>query len=356
MKVLLTSCLFFSLLLPTCQVTAKLLTADDQAFQYSGRIDFSTKSSPYLTWPGSSVKARFTGNRLSIRLRDDKGMNYFNVMVGNTNYVIATEQGEKDYWISETLGEGPHTVEIYKRTEGEDGGTFFIGLIVDENEDLQPLPDKPNRRIEIFGDSITSGMGNVAPYNAIDNLGRDKDHYLTYGAITARNLNAELHSISQSGIGLMISWFDFTMSEFYDQLSAVGNNNSQWEFSLWTPDVVVINLFQNDSWIYSDQSRFPEPPSKNKIISAYKAFILKLRRLYPDANIICVLGSMDAVKPGSPWPGYIQSAVTEITNDGDNKLTTVIFPYNGYDAHPRVNQHRINANILTKAIRSVTGW
>jgi hypothetical protein len=50
---------------------------------------------------------------------------------------------------------------------------------------------------------------------------------MAYDAITARNLNAELHVISQSGIGIMVSWFPFIMPQFYGQLSAVGKNDSQ---------------------------------------------------------------------------------------------------------------------------------
>jgi hypothetical protein len=47
------------------------------------------------------------------------------------------------------------------------------------------------------------------------------------GSIAARALNAEIHTISQSGIGVMISWFDFIRPQFYDQQSALGNKDSQ---------------------------------------------------------------------------------------------------------------------------------
>lgn len=78
---------------------------------------------------------------------------------------------------------------------------------------------------------------------------------MSYASIMARNLDAEAHIIAQSGIGIMISWVPFTMPDFYDQLSAVGNNESRWGFIRWTPDVVVINLMQNDKWLMEREKR-----------------------------------------------------------------------------------------------------
>lgn len=338
---------------------AKVVPATDAGYVYTGRIDFANASAPYLTWPGSSVKARFSGESLSVTLKDDNGKNYYNVIVDGNDafpFVIEAKQGEHTYWISNTLGAGEHTVEIYKRTEGEEGGTHFLGISIDDDAALLAPPGRPTRRIEIYGDSISSGMGNVAPYNGPDNLPRDKNHYLSYGAIAARTLGAELHTISQSGIGIMVSWFNFIMPQFYDQLSAVGNNDSKWDFSTWTPQVVVINLMQNDSWLVPDPKRISPTPTEPQIIAAYQAFVKSVRAEYPNAQIICALGSMDATKAGSPWPGYVEAAVANLTNEGDNKLSTVVFPFNGYGQHPRVNQHTSNAELLTQAIQQATGW
>ncbi|MFQ3198917.1 MAG: hypothetical protein ACJAUL_002811 [Paraglaciecola sp.] len=82
-------------------------------------------------------------------------------------------------------------------------------------------------------------MGNEAPYNGDDNLSSQKNHYLFYAPMIARILDAEFHTVSQSGIGFMIRWFDFIMADFYDQMAATGNNASRWDFTLWQPDVVV---------------------------------------------------------------------------------------------------------------------
>lgn len=335
------------------------ISADNSAYLYTGRIDFTDKTAPQLSWPGSSIKANFTGTSLAVVLDDQLGKNFFNVIVdGNSQhpYVLEAKQGEQTYVINTALKSGNHTLEIYKRTEGEEGATAFKGLLVDEGATLLPPPARPSRRMEIYGDSITSGMGNEGADNGHDHLLSEKNNYWAYGAIAARNLNAELHTISQSGIGIMISWFPFVMPQFYDQLSAVGDNNSQWNFKRWTPDVVVINLFQNDSWLIDRDKKLQPVPSDAERIAAYIRFVRSIRAKYPDAQIICALGSMDATA-NNKWPAYISAAVERMRSENkDNNLHTLLFDFTGYGQHPRIAQHKTNAEKLTAFIQQQMNW
>ena len=336
----------------------KVISADNENYLYSGRIDFSQPKNPEISWPGTSIKANFTGSYLALVLEDDLGKNYFNVIIDNDDsapYVLEAKQGEATYVISTALTNTSHSVEIYKRTEGEEGASYFKGIVIDDNASILAPPARPNRRIEIFGDSITSGMGNEGADNGADHLGAEKNNYLAYGAIAARALNAELHTISQSGIGVMISWFDFIMPQFYDQLSAVGNNNSQWDFSTWTPDVVLINLMQNDKWLIDNEKRLQPIPSDKERIAYYQNFVAKIRALYPQAQLICALGSMDATQ-NNKWPNYVSQAVANMHQAGDKKVHTLFFEFTGYGQHPRVAQHKDNATKLVAFIREKMNW
>jgi hypothetical protein len=328
--------------------------------QYTGRIDFSAPSAPKLSWPASAIAGNFTGSSLAVEFDDELGKNYFNVFIDGEDgapYVIEAGKGLKRYLVAQGLGPGAHSFLITKRTEGEEGATIFRGLELADGAVLLPPPPRPARRIEFFGDSVTSGSGNEAPMNGRDDLARDKNSYQTYASIAARQLGAEMHMTSQSGIGLMISWFPFTMPDFYDQLSAVGNNDSRWDFSRWTPDVVVINLFQNDSWLIGRDHRLQPEPDGAARVRAYKTFVKRIRQLYPKARIVCTLGSMDATRAGSPWPGYVQAAVDQIRReDRDERLDTLFFEYTGYGQHPRVRQHQENAAKLAAFIRERMGW
>ncbi len=343
-----------------CFASSQQVTADNPHFLYTGRIDFSQAKAPYLTWPGSQVKARFSGHALTVLLDDELGGNFFNIIIDGQDqypYVITTKQGKHEYVISNVLAAGQHTVEIFKRTEGKEGGTRFLGLKLAETGKMLAKPPRPSRRIEFYGDSITSGMGNEAADNAVDRFASEKNHYLSYAALTARALGAEHHSISYSGIGIMASWFDFTMPEYFDQLSGYGNNDSVWDFNQWTPDVVVINLLQNDSWLV-DQKKYLSPtPDQHQRINAYKTFVNDIIQRYPKALIVCALGSMDATKAGSLWPSYIAKAVDSIkVEQPKTKITSVFFDFTGYKRHPRVHQHLRNAAKLTALIQEKMQW
>lgn len=335
-----------------------LIPADNKGFLYTGRIDFNEPKAPYLSWPGSSVKANFTGSHLEVVLDDDNGKNYYNIIIdGNDRfpYVLQAKQGEHRYVISNSLAAGKHTLEIYKRTEGEEGGTYFKGLWLAEGEKLMAAPKRPTRRMEIFGDSITSGLGNEGADNGVDNVLSEKNNYLAYSAITARNVNAELHTISQSGIGIMVSWFPFIMPQFYDQLSAVGNNDTVWDFKRWTPDVVVINLMQNDSWLVDREKRLSPMPTEAEIIQHYQNFVHSIRKEYPQAYIVCALGSMDATAT-EKWPNYVRAAVANVKRQGDKNIDTLFFDFTGYWQHPRVAQHMANADKLTQFLKEKMNW
>jgi hypothetical protein len=335
------------------------IPASDPKLQYSGRIDFTQPAAPVISWPETSIGGFFSGSSLALRLDDHDGKNFFNVFIDGDEahpVVLQAEQGAKTYPVADHLGPGVHRFLVTKRTEGAEGLSVFLGLALADDGKLFDSPPAPSRRIEFFGDSITSGMGDESPDTGPDGNLRDKNSHMSYAAITARALDAEIHMTSQSGIGMMMSWFPFTMPDFYDQLSAVGDNDTHWDFTRWTPDVVVINLFQNDNWLIGRDHKLQPEPDDAARVKAYRDFVARIRQLYPKAYIVCALGSMDATRPGSPWPGYIRSAVDELHAGGDARIDTIFFPYTGYGQHPRIKHHEANAAQLTAFIRERMGW
>jgi hypothetical protein len=197
-------------------------------------------------------------------------------------------------------------------------GTLQFYSIAVDGKVLPPPAYK--HRIEFYGNSITCG------YAIEDTEGKDRgtyefeNGYKSYANITARNFNADYRSISKSGIGVVISWFNYVMPDIYDRVAA-HDSIAKWDFKKFTPEVVVVNLFQNDSWIVKlpDHEQFKAhfgktPPTDGFIIKSYQKFITSIRGKYPQAKIICALGSMDATKQGSPWPGYIQKAVAGLND------------------------------------------
>ncbi|WP_448249714.1 GDSL-type esterase/lipase family protein [Thalassotalea agariperforans] len=345
---------FLAILVLLCSfsVFAEFVSPDANNIRYVGRIDH-LPSSPFLTWPGSQIEFKITGNKLVIHLDDQQGKNYFNVIFNGKSdhpYVLAAEKGKQAYDLSHMLTNATNHIKIFKRTEGEEGGTLFLGIDLEKKAKLLPLSPAPNLKLVFYGDSVTVGMGNEAAHNSKDDKVSEKNHYLSYASITARNLNAQHHTIAKSGIGFMVSWFDFIMPEYYDQLTAENNNDSKWDFSQYQADIVVVNLGQNDTWLINSENKLKASPAE--IIQEYKKFIKSLVTKHPNAKFVCALGSMD-VTENNTWPDYIKQAVTELKQELPFLfIKTLNFDFTGYRNHPRVDQHYANAKKLTNFINS----
>jgi hypothetical protein len=332
----------------------------DSKIVYSGRIDSSTVNGAQLYWSGTSIKLNFEGSAISALMKDDKGDNYYNVMIDGRNpFIVRPDTTKQFHQLASKLSKGKHSIEIFKRTEWSRGTTSFFGFQIEKNAKLLPKSTRNKRKIEFYGNSITAG------YAIEDFSGNDKpdstytNNYLSYAAITARHFKADYHCICRSGIGVTVSWFPLIMPEMYCRLNPT-DPNSSWEFSRYSPDVVVINLFQNDSWIVNKTKskeykyRFSkEVPDDAFIINAYQEFVVKIRNHYPNANIICTLGSMDAAKKGSKWIGYIEKAVTNLN---DKKIFTHIMPYIQGTTHPSIKNHEEMADSLIQFINKNIEW
>lgn len=323
---------------------------------YEGRVGVNkTRTASEIYWSGTSIKINFEGTTAKIILDDENGKNYFNVIIDGSKFkTLKLNKGKNSYVLAENLKKGKHSIELTKRNEWTFGNTLFYGFEI-EGKLLDKDPKK-ELFFEFYGDSITAGHGNE------DYSGNDKpdgnvtNNYNTYAAITAREFNAEYSCIARGGIGIMVSWFNMIMPEMYYRLNP-SDENSKWDFTQKTPDVVVVNLFQNDSWIVNRpkheefKRRFgTEKPSEEKTILAYANFIKTIRGKYPNTPIICVLGNMNITKAGSKWPGYVESAVKSLKDD---KVYTSFTPYKNSKGHPKVEEHQLIANVLIETIKNL---
>jgi hypothetical protein len=339
------------------QSATVIVPASSDSIRYVGRVK-NAHDSVGIFWPGTSILIHFKGTALKAWLCDQRGENYFNVVIdGDSVHHFKTDASKKFYTLAENLSAGDHVIELIKRTEWDKGNSWFYGFWL--NGELAKLPEPNSRIIEFFGDSITAG------YAIEDNTGGDSpdstftNNYLTYASLTSRHFHADCYNTVKSGIGVTISWFPMVMKDLYDRLDPE-DSLSKWDFSKVTPAVVVVNLFQNDSWLV----KMPEHPSFKKqfgkkapgekeIVAAYYSLIRKIRTAYPHAYIICALGSMDATKPDSPWPGYVTTAVKQLN---DKKVMTHFFPFTAMAGHPRIADNRQMADDLIHFISDHTEW
>lgn len=352
--------LSFLLLLFSIALTYAQTVVDfkDPNLKYMGRIGMKD-SAAELTWTASSVVINFNGTGAKATLEDNTGYDFVTVMVDNKVVkAIQIANYKKEYTLASGLPAGPHKLELFKRTEYDMGKLLFYKFTLDASAKVLPPPTYKHR-IEFYGNSITCGY-------AIEDLeGKDRgtyefeNGYKSYANLTARHFNAELSVIAKSGIGVIISWFPYVMPDIYDRTYAL-DPTAKWDFAKYTPELVVINLFQNDSWITQKpeheqfKARFgTTPPTPEFIINGYQKFIKSIRDKYPNAKIICALGSMDATKKGSPWPGYIKKAVNSLS---DKNIYTYFFPYKDTPGHPSEKEQRDMADQLTAFITRQIKW
>ena len=332
-------------------------TVGTATVRLQGRFDLADTTKPAFGWSGSAMIARFQGTGATLRI--DGSPNQFAVVVDGavSSKVLKVVSGTTQYALATGLAAGVHDVVVWKRTEGNQGENRFLGLDVAGGQ-LQVPPAAPDRRIEIYGDSISAGYG-------MDGAGPNcaftpdtEDHYLTYGAISARELNADLHAMAWSGIGMYRNYGVSGASS--DAMPAVyartlaSQSASVWDFSTWQPHVVVINLGTNDASSSGD----PGTPYE----TAYLAFVRSLRQKYPDTFFVLTIGPMLDGSNLTAIKGHLQNVIKTRSSEGDSKMSFLEFPVQvaadgyGCDWHPSPSTNAKMATLLTAELKARLGW
>lgn len=331
---------------------------------YMGRVDCRPEG-PSFALPAVSVRLRFQGDALDLRLRDSgtgtaTSTNYYDVSIdGGAATLLEVAPGDQVYPLARGLSGPEHTAEIVKRVEsnGNTGKGQLLGFRLREGARLLPTLAKP-LRVEFVGDSITCGYGNEVSTTTPDLFHyttRSSNANLAYGAIVARRLDAEYVAVAASGRGVYRNYSDGAgelMPAVYDETLPDDSAAPAWHYARYTPDVVVVNLGTND---FS-----PPGPDHEAFKAAYTSFLAKLRGHYPSALLLAVVGPM--ISDGFPagvmaWTTIqsdVSAVVGELTAQGDQNvhylaLTPQTSPY-GEDWHPTVATHQLMADAVTAEI------
>jgi lysophospholipase L1-like esterase len=354
-------CLVFSLLMVSALTTEakhhadelKLFKADDSHIQYTGRIDFDNPAAPRIWAPGVYIKAKFKGSICQFLINDElqggHNHNYLEIVVDNqAPYRIQLKEKNNVINLPAGLSNGEHTVLICKDTESNIGYIDFLGF---KCEQLLPLPAKPKRKIEYFGDSITTGAGMDLSAIAC-NAGQWYDQhnaYMSYGASTSRSLDAQWQLTSLAGVGLIHSCCNMKvlMPMIYDKTFLIADSLT-WDFKNYRPDVVTICLGQNDG--VQDSTTY---------CTAYVNFIKAIRQHYPQADIVCLSSPMADAYLTAALKRYLTGITAFMNKTGDKRVTKFFFSrsYNkGCGGHPDLDEHKVIAAELTAYIKQLKSW
>jgi lysophospholipase L1-like esterase len=339
---------------------------DDQAIRaagvrWFGRVDLTDPDHPRFGWSGTGLLARFIGSGLSVSLTNAGPFVFKAVVDGQPQPAWAAVAGTDTYALARGLPAGPHTVALYRQTEGVFGDSQLAALTVqsdgpgDGGDDAPALLDPPRlsgRRIDIYGASVSCGYGDLGASPCGFSFATESS-FDTYAGIAARLLDAELNVVAISGRGVLRN-SDGTTDGTIPLLSQrvlPGAGTPTWD-NRAPVQAVVINLGKNDL-----ATGDPGQP----FVDAYAAFARTLRGRYPGAIIVAATGPNLGAPAHALQLAYVTQAIARRQAEGDDRLLLLDWPEEtpaeeGCDGHPNAAKHQAMGEALAALLAPALGW
>ena len=277
-------------------MTKIITTMGDKRLSFIGRIERG-KSRATLCWCGSQIALRFRGTTICLIGENDN--------FGSETYIGAVIDGQErsykvggscktELTLAEGLEECEHEIIIYKRMEGH---YFTVSEVITDGELLDP-PEKPQKRIEVYGDSVSAGsvvdaLDYVGKSDPEDNHGQWDNAWHAYPRLIAEMLPAEVYDTSQGGIAIFDRTGYFEMPDTRGVESCYNKVRyssyrpmSEWDFS-FRPHVVIMAVGQNDA--YPDPDCLRNMDYYEKWVGKYIEIIESIRSHAPRSAVVLAL-------------------------------------------------------------------
>lgn len=340
-----------------------------------------------LFWTGSGIELNIKASELWVELESDYGSHepWISVIINGVNVSRQmVTRGRK--WICIFRGmnsDVSKNIRILKETQAlnEDPLSCLLILGIKSDGEFLPVMDRPYK-IEFIGDSITSGEGAIGAKDEDDWIMMWFSAFNNYAYMVAEEVNADYRALSQSGWGVYTGYDNNpnkNLPDYYEKVCGTlgGEMNkrlgahSDNDFTLWQPDVIVVNLGTNDEGAFNnpewkdDLSGKTYKQRKNadgsfnvedfkKFEQAVTGFLYKLRNYNPHAYIIWAYGMLgDAM-----LPAISRGAKEYQLQSGDNKVFVLSLPNTteetiGARYHPGILSHKQAARVLADYIKKL---
>jgi hypothetical protein len=249
----------------TVYAAAKSVLPTDPNINYVGRWNTSSSTVYTSYWPGAYFKTTFTGTTVEIKLA--AAANVYVLIDNRTDTFYANATGTVNLTPT-PLAAGTHTLRVAAYSEHDD--IAFQGLLLDAGAATVATPIS-SQLIEFVGDSITAGATDT------------KRALSDYAWLIGENLGVRHTQIAQGGICLTDNVLcgspnAIGMSRAFFKLQTVYFPNSpDWNFLLYRPRIVVINLGTNDAGYGVSDATFQ---------ASYTTFLQNITAKYPNTHII----------------------------------------------------------------------
>jgi lysophospholipase L1-like esterase len=326
---------------PVYAGATQIIPASDPRFVYEGRFDFNDANSPVVIWQASRISIDFEGDTLTLLFDRPTWQNYFNAQVDNATTIVEVNEGmpPKDT-VFTGLGKGRHHLVLLKRNEANAGTVHFNGIeIADGAKAWRPAPTAYKLKMEFIGDSKTVGACNEDGNTDQWDNRRTHNGMLSYAAMTADAFKADHRNISVSGMGIITGYVDVKAGEMWNRIYPKASSPLA-DLNAWTPDVVFVNLGENDESFTRTHNQ-PFPADFN---DGYISLVRAIRAAYPKAPIVLLRGGTMSGVNSAPLNQAWKDNVNRLES-GDKDISHFIFKYQAMN-HPRVAEDRKLADEL----------
>lgn len=313
----------------------------------TGRFELTAPQNLSFTWSGSELAFNFHGTTAKINIESESRIRFQLSVDGVTSYLYITPE-KTTYDLAKHLAKGAHKVRLIRLSESSAGVTTFTSMPIIDGHFLS-APTVKKQKILVLGDSITAGYGVEGESEKCGYSIETSNPLLSYASIAATNLDAELHIIAWSGIGVWRSYGEkipkqATIITRHTRALA-DNEDSVWSSQNFQPDVIWLTIGTNDFWDGSAEG----------YKDAMTVLLGKLQQDYLNKPIYLIMSPMIKGKKRQLQRGILQ----ELTSQNIKVLDLGKIEHDdGYGCHyhPNIKTQRRMGKELQKQMELEMGW
>lgn len=322
------------------------------------------KNSEYLhlDFSGAGFKTAFIGSKLSVSYEatntQDENINPFLAILIDGAFYKKIPLVHKKGTLELFSGiNKKHIVEVIKLTECPVNHVGYKNLKCD-GEFIEEDFAK-DKKILIFGDSVTCGFGIDANHETPDFYTKEENYLKSYAYLLSKKLDADVVNVASGGFPVHKSPYSkgYKIDNIPDLLNIASfdinstlENAPKWDNSKFVPDIIIVNLGANDgAYINSSLDKYNKEEKLNFLKSKLDDFIINLKKSFPFSKIIimsnllkldsCIDKVLDQVGEKNKTYRFISTA------DSFSKERPA--------GHPSALMHEYGACELEKFVRSI---